>query len=156
MVVLSKLSSLFHHVLFSRKWVAGRYKLFNDILDNDLWLKFLRENVNELYVTFKKEFNELLFHLRIKAFTSLIIRRASIFSVCEHMFNCIRGCDSSKGSCLTCSTVKVLRSDDLKIFEKRIIDERDFTKSFRHFFGKKSLFSLGLFDTHTFWLCKNF
>ena len=126
--------------------MAGRYKLFNDILYNNRWLKFLRKNVDELYTDLKKEFDEPLFRLRVKAFIPLIIQKVSIFSMCEHLFNCIRNCDSKKSYCSTCSTVKVLRSDNLKIFEDIIIDERDFA-SFRYFFGKKLLFSLGLFDT---------
>ena len=73
LVVLSKISSLFNFVLFLRKWVAGRYKLFNDILDNNLWLKFLRENVDELYTELKKEFVESLFRLRVKASIPLVI-----------------------------------------------------------------------------------
>ena len=156
LVVLSKISSLFNFVLFSRKWVAGRYKLFNDILDNNLWLKFLRGNVDELYTELKKEFVESLFRLRVKASIPLVIRRVSIFSVCEHMFNCVRNCDDRKDYCSTCSTVEVLRSDDLKNFENIVIDERDFPKRFLRFFVTKSLFSLGLFDTHSFWISRRF
>ena len=116
----------------------------------------MRKNVDELYNDLKKEFDEQLFRLRVKAFIGLIIQRVSIFSVCEHLFNCTRNCDSKKSYCSTCSTVKVLRSDNLKIFEDIIIDERDFTKSFQYFFGKKSLFSLGLFDNYLFWFCKGY
>ena len=88
------MTSLFHQVLLLRRKVVERYNLFNDIFYNGLWLKLLRENIDDLYVTLKKEFDETLMHLRVKASFPIISRRVSIFSVFEYMFHCTRFCDS--------------------------------------------------------------
>ena len=70
------------------------------------------------------------------------------------MFYCVRSCDKVKVFCRYCSAVNLVKPDDVRIFQDIVIDERDFTKGFLRFFARRSVFTLNLFDSQSFWISK--
>ena len=85
---------------------------------------------------------------------SVIFRQLSIFSIFEHMLDCRRNC--SLIGCQICSFVEFSKSDNHRLFEDIIVDERDLSKEFLEVFkGKPFLFSLTLTKLYGNWIDTN-
>ena len=154
LLTLSTLNPIFNRILKSRKKFIQKYKLFNGLLENRIWLQNLKEHSYDLYIKLKKNFDEPLLHLRLKAILPTVLSRVNIFYVFDHMFCCARSCDKVKVFCRYWSAVNVVKPDDTRIFQDIAIDKRDFTKEFLSFFVRRSVFKLNLFDSHSFWISK--
>ena len=119
-----------------------------------MWLKYLKEHSYGLYIKLRRKFDELLLHLRLRAFLPTVLSRVNIFSAFDHMFFCPRSCDKVKVFCRYCSAINVVKRDDVRIFQDIVIDERDFTEEFIRFVARRLTFTLNLFDSHSFWISK--
>ena len=82
---------------------------------------------------------------------SAIFRHLSTFSIFEHMLDCRRNCDSLIG-CQNCSFVGFTKSDNHRLFEDIIVDERDLSKEFLEVFKGNSLFPLSLTKLYANWI----
>ena len=153
-LTLSTLNPIFSCILKSRRKFIQKYKLFNGALENRIWLKNLKKHSYDLHIKLKKNFDEPLLHLRLKAIFPTVLSMVNIFSVFDHMFYCARSCDKVNVFCRYCSVVNVVKPDYIRIFQDIAIDERNFTKEFLSFFARRSVFTLNLFDSHSFWISK--
>ena len=75
-----------------------------------------------------------------------VIRRLTIFSVFEHLLDCTKVCDTMRIKFVLAKT------DNQRMFEDIVIDERDFTKSFLHFFKPTSRFFLKICYLYSCWI----
>ena len=82
---------------------------------------------------------------------SVIFRHLSIFSIFEHKLACRRNCNSLIG-CQICSFVEFTKTNNHRLFEDIIADERDLSKKFSEVFKGKSLFSLSLTKLYGNWI----
>ena len=110
-------------------------------------------NIVELKERFKCHFSKNVLVYFQNRF-SVIFRQLSIFSIFEHMLDCRRNCDSLIG-CQICSFVKFTKTDNHRLFEDIIVDERDLSKKFLEVFKGKCLFSLSLTKFYGNWIDTN-
>ena len=81
--MLSTLNPIFNRMLKSRTKFVQKYKLFNGVLENRIWLKKLKEPSYDLYIKLKKNIDEPLLHMRLKAILPTVFPRVNIFSGSE-------------------------------------------------------------------------
>ena len=90
--------------------------------------KHLFLNIVELNERFKCHFSKDVLAYFQNRF-SVSFRHLSIFSIFEHILDCRRNCDSLIG-CQICSFVEFTKTDNHRLFEDIIVDERDLSKKF--------------------------
>ena len=114
------------------------------------WKKILFLNIAQLNERFECHFSkEVLAYFQNRF--SVIFRHLSTFSVFEHMLDCRRNYDSLIG-CQIFSFVEFTETDNYRLFEDIIVDERDLCKEFLEVFKGKSLFSLSLTKLYGNWI----
>ena len=107
-------------------------------------------NIVELNERFKCHFSkEALAYFQNRF--SVIFRQLSMFAIFEHMLDGRRNCNGLIGSQI-CSFAEFTKTDNHRLFEDIIIDERDLKKEFFEVFKGKYLFSLYLTKLYEYWI----
>ena len=110
-------------------------------------------NIVELNERFNCHFSKVVLAYFQNRFP-VIFKQLSTFSIFEHMLDCRRNCDSPIG-CKICSFVEFIKTDNHRLFEDVIVDERHLSKDFLEVFKGKFLFSLPLTKLHGNWIDTN-
>ena len=89
-------------------------------------------NIVELNERFNCHFSKVVLAYFQNRFP-VIFKQLSTFSIFEHMLDCRRNCDSPIG-CKICSFVEFIKTDNHRLFEDVIVDERHLSKDFLEVF----------------------